>query len=214
MRPRARVKICGITRIEDALACAQAGVDAIGLVFYQPSPRNVSVEKAQEIVAALPPFVSVVGLFVNASASELAGINAQVNLDMIQFHGDETPAFCASKSPKPWIKALAMQADLEVEKTAGAYMQAGAQGILLDAYVKGVRGGTGMAFDWARFPKSQEIPYILAGGLTPENVREAITQTRPWAVDLSSGVELEHGIKSHQAIQKLVSQTYIGATGV
>src|SRR5699024_10109004 len=104
MRPRARVKICGITRIEDALACAQAGVDAIGLVFYQPSPRNVSVEKAQEIVAALPPFVSVVGLFVNASASELAGINAQVNLDMIQFHGDETPAFCASKSPKPWIK--------------------------------------------------------------------------------------------------------------
>lgn len=214
MRARARVKICGITRVEDALACAAAGVDAIGLVFYQPSPRNVSIQQAQEIVAALPPFVSTVGLFVNATAAELQEVCAQVALDLIQFHGDESPEFCAQHSPRPWFKALAMHADLDVEAVAKKYRQAGAQGVLLDAYVKGVRGGTGKAFDWGRFPQSSDIPYILAGGLTPQNVREAIVQTQPWAVDLSSGVELEHGIKNHQAIQELVSQTYIGATGV
>lgn len=214
VRTRTRVKVCGITRVEDALACAQAGVDAIGLVFYAPSPRNVLIKQAQDIVSALPPFITIVGLVVNASPAELHNICAQVELDMIQFHGDETPVFCAENSPKPWIKALAMHQSLEVEQAAYDYMKAGAQGILLDAYVEGVRGGTGKAFDWERFPQTQDIPYILAGGLNPQNVNTAITRTNPWAIDLSSGVEIQPGVKNHQAIQELVSQTYIGATGV
>lgn len=214
VKARPRIKVCGITRIEDALACAEAGVDAIGFVFYEPSPRNVSPEQAQEIIAALPPFITTVGLFVNAKAEVLADVCARVALDLVQFHGDEAPEFCAQYSPRPWIKALAMHDALDVEPMAKAYHQAGAQGVLLDAYVKGKRGGTGEAFDWERFPQNDEIPYILAGGLTPDNIRNAILQTQPWAVDLSSGVELSAGIKDYEAIQHLVSQTYIGATGV
>lgn len=207
VQSRVRIKVCGITQAEDALACARAGVDAIGLVFYEPSPRNVTLEQAKEIVAYLPPFVSVVGLFVNADPSALVATCAKVPLDLIQFHGDETPEFCAQYSPKPWIKALPMHPNLDLAVTAEAYRAAGARGILLDAYVQGVPGGTGKTFDWARFPQTKTVPYILAGGLTPLNIKDAIAQTKPWAVDLSSGVELSPGIKDHQAIQQLVLQT-------
>lgn len=208
MQSRVRIKVCGITQAKDALACARAGVDAIGLVFYEPSPRNVTLEQAKKIVEYLPPFVSVVGLFVNATPSTLATICTEVPLDLIQFHGDEAPDFCAQYSPRPWIKALPMRPDLDLVVTAEAYMAVGARGILLDAYVKGVPGGTGKTFDWARFPQTNTIPYILAGGLTPLNIKEAIAQTKPWAVDLSSGIELSAGIKDHQAIQELVLQTH------
>ncbi len=211
---RVRVKVCGITQVQDALACAHMGVDAIGLVFYEPSPRHVSISQAQSIVAALPPFITVVGLVVNPSPSMLHTLCQQVAIDVIQFHGDETPVFCAQHSPRPWFKALTMHPTLQVEEVATSYYQAGAQGVLLDAYVKGARGGTGVAFDWERFPQTTKIPYILAGGLNPSNVAQAIAQTQPWAVDVSSGVESAPGIKDSQAIQTFVLQTHKGARGV
>ena len=146
---RVRTKICGITRVEDALIAAQAGVDAIGLVFYAKSPRAVSVKQAQEIIAALPPFVSTVGLFVNASRAEVNTVLSQVALDVLQFHGDETPAECEGFA-RPYFRALRMQPGVDIAHLAAQYSSA--QGILLDAWVPGVHGGTGERFDWAGIP--------------------------------------------------------------
>lgn len=187
-----RSKICGITRIEDALIAAEAGADAIGLVFYPKSPRAVSIQQAQEIVAALPAFVTTVGLFVNARTEELDEILAGVALDLLQFHGAETPAECESYR-RPYIKALRVKPGDDIAQLAAPYAKA--RGILLDTYVPGVPGGTGAAFDWRLVPRGLPQPVILAGGLSAGNVQAAIAQVRPYAVDVSGGVEASKGIK-------------------
>nr|WP_298117662.1 phosphoribosylanthranilate isomerase [uncultured Pseudomonas sp.] len=196
-----RSKICGITRVEDALVAAEAGADAIGLVFYPKSPRAVSVQQARTIIAALPPFVTTVGLFVNASRCELGEILDAVPLDMLQFHGDERPADCEGYH-RPYIKALRVRPDDDVAAQIEPY--ANASGILLDTFVAGVPGGTGLAFDWSLVPRHLDRPIILAGGLTPENVRSAIEQTQPYAVDVSGGVEARHGIKDADKIRAFI----------
>ncbi|MDR0211352.1 MAG: phosphoribosylanthranilate isomerase [Pseudomonas putida] len=193
-----RSKICGITRIEDALAAAEAGADAIGLVFYAKSPRAVDVRQARAIIAELPPFVTTVGLFVNASRCELNEILEAVPLDLLQFHGDETPADCEGYH-RPWIKALRVRPGDDLESACQQY--AGARGILLDTYVPGVPGGTGEAFDWSLVPASLSKPIILAGGLSAGNVGQAIAQVRPYAVDVSGGVEQAKGIKDAAKIE-------------
>jgi phosphoribosylanthranilate isomerase len=187
-----RIKICGITRIEDALAAAELGADAIGLVFYQRSPRRVTIEQAGEIIGALPPFITTVGLFVDAAAHEVEHVLAQLPLDLLQFHGDEPADYCEAFA-RPYIKALRMRPGLMLAQAAGEY--ATARGILLDTYVEGVPGGTGQAFTWSAVPDDVKMPIILAGGLNAVNVAEAITTVRPWAVDVSGGVETARGIK-------------------
>jgi phosphoribosylanthranilate isomerase len=196
-----RSKICGITRIEDALAAAEAGADAIGLVFYANSPRAVSVQQARAIVAALPPFVTTVGLFVDASSCELGEILEAVPLDLLQFHGDEAPAYCDAWH-KPYIKALRVKPGDDIGAQIDAY--GGARGVLLDTFVPGVPGGTGEAFDWSLVPPAASKPIILAGGLTPENVAAAIAQVRPYAVDVSGGVEASKGIKDGERIKHFI----------
>lgn len=193
-----RSKICGITRIEGALAAAEAGADAIGLVFYARSPRAVNVQQARAIIAALPPFVTTVGLFVNASRCELNEILDAVPLDLLQFHGDETPADCDGYH-RPWIKALRVRPGDDLE--AGCQQYAKASGILLDTFVAGVPGGTGEAFDWSLIPEHLSKPIILAGGLSADNVGAAIAQVRPYAVDVSGGVEQAKGIKDPARIE-------------
>ncbi|MBD8707065.1 phosphoribosylanthranilate isomerase [Pseudomonas sp. CFBP 13711] len=200
-----RSKICGITCIEDALAAVDAGADAIGLVFYPKSPRFVTVEQAQAIVAALPPFVSTVGLFVNAERADLKALLDVVPLDLIQFHGDETPEQCEGYN-RPYIKALRVQAGDDIAASCDAY--ANACGILLDAYVAGIPGGTGETFDWALIPKHLSKPVILAGGLTSANVSQAIAQVQPYAVDVSGGVEKSKGLKDHDKIRAFMSAVH------
>jgi phosphoribosylanthranilate isomerase len=187
-----RSKICGITRIEDALLAIAAGADALGFVFYPPSPRAVTIAQAQAIIAALPPFVTTVGLFVNADRRELNELLDHVPLDLLQFHGDESPADCAGYS-RPYIKALRVKPGDDVAQLAAPYAQA--SGILLDTFVPGVPGGTGAAFDWSLVPRHFAKPIILAGGLTEQNVFAAIEQVQPYAVDVSGGVEAGKGIK-------------------
>ena len=186
-----RAKICGLTRVVDVQAAVAAGVDAIGLVFYPPSPRAVSAEQAAELVKQISPFVQAVGLFVNASVAEIQQVLAIVPLDLLQLHGDETPQQCQAigqATGRRWIKALQMRPDLDVLAEIDAFASAGASGILLDAWHPDLKGGTGHAFDWSRWPRSA-LPLILAGGLTAENVSTAIAQTQPYAVDVSGGVE-------------------------
>jgi phosphoribosylanthranilate isomerase len=193
---RTRVKICGITRVEDALSAVHAGADAIGLVFYAPSPRNVTIAQAQAIVAALPPFIAVVGLFVNANTVEIQTVLSQVRLDIIQFHGDETPKDCEQTSMQinlPYYKAIRVKPDTNLLQYEIDFKAAKA--LLLDTYSEQAYGGTGHVFDWNLIPKNMTKPMILAGGLVPENVADAIKQVEPYAVDVSGGVELAKGIK-------------------
>jgi phosphoribosylanthranilate isomerase len=180
------IKICGITRIEDALAAAQCGVHAIGLVFYAPSPRHVSPVQAAAIIAALPPFVTTVGLFVDAEACAVRNTLALVRLDLLQFHGAETPQYCRAFGV-PYMKALRVRPGMDLLQYAEDYIDAKA--LLLDAYVEGMAGGTGATFDWSLIPPSLPLPIVLSGGLTPNNVADAIRAVKPWAVDVSSGVE-------------------------
>ncbi|WP_336347767.1 phosphoribosylanthranilate isomerase [Pseudomonas monsensis] len=197
-----RSKICGITRIEDALAAVEAGADAIGFVFYAKSPRAVSVQQARAIIRALPPFVTTVGLFVNASRCELGEILDAVPLDLLQFHGDENAEAC-EEWRRPYIKALRVKAGDDIAAAVAAYP--GASGVLLDTYVEGVPGGTGEAFDWSLIPPDLSKPLILAGGLTPENVADAVARVRPYAVDVSGGVEASKGIKDHAKIRAFIA---------
>ncbi|WP_312724838.1 phosphoribosylanthranilate isomerase [Stutzerimonas kunmingensis] len=198
-----RSKICGITRVDDALTAAKAGADAIGLVFYAKSPRAVDVRQAREIIAALPPFVTTVGLFVNASRCEINEILDAVPLDMLQFHGDETPAQCEGFH-RPWFKALRVGNGEDIEAQVARY--ANASGILLDTFVAGVPGGTGERFDWSLIPAALAKPLILAGGLTAENVQQAIAQVRPYAVDVSGGVEASKGVKDASKVMAFVGR--------
>jgi len=194
-----RVKICGITRREDALHAVYVGADALGFVFYQQSPRHILAPQAAAICAALPPFVTRVGLFVDAPADVVRSVLQIVPLDLLQFHGDETPAYCAQFA-MPYLKAVRVQVATDLLKYATDFDAA--CGLLLDAYVPGVPGGTGESFDWKLIPKNFPRPLVLSGGLTPDNVTDAIHQTQPWAVDVSSGVESSKGIKDpHQVAQ-------------
>ncbi|CDM40950.1 phosphoribosylanthranilate isomerase [Ectopseudomonas oleovorans] len=196
-----RSKICGITRIEDALAAVEAGADAIGLVFYGKSPRAVSIEQAAAIVQALPPFVTSVGLFVDMPRDELQQLLQRLPLDLLQFHGDESPADCEGHG-RPYIKALRVRPGEDVSAAMAPY--AGARGILLDTFVEGVPGGTGASFDWSLVPENAAKPIILAGGLDAGNVATAIRQVRPYAVDVSGGVEAGKGIKDAGKIRAFV----------
>lgn len=196
-----RSKICGITRIEDALAAVEAGADAIGLVFYAKSPRAVTLQQARAIIAALPPFVTTVGLFVDASRCELGEILDAVPLDLLQFHGDEAPAACEGYH-RPYIKALRVKPGDDIAAQVALYQNA--SGVLLDTYVPGIPGGTGEAFDWSLVPEGLSKPIVLAGGLTAENVAQAIARVRPYAVDVSGGVEIAKGIKDAEKIHSFM----------
>lgn len=198
-----RVKICGITSIPDALDVANAGADAIGLVFYPKSARFVTPDQAAEISSALPPFITTVGLFLNADAKQIQETLSKVSLDLLQFHGHETPEFCRSFG-KPYIKALGTDG-LE-NFTANADQYHDALGILIDSHVLGKAGGTGQTFDWKLLPKNYSKPIILAGGLNPDNIAEAIRETSVYALDLSSGVESSPGIKSKAKIDALMRE--------
>ena len=194
---RVRTKICGLTNPADALIAVQAGADALGLVFYPPSPRAVTAEQAADIIRHLPPFVVTVGLFVNPEAAWVEAVLKQVPLDLLQFHGDEPEIFCQAFG-RPYIKALRMKPDFDPEQAAAGWPSA--RGFLLDTYTPGIPGGTGEAFDWQRFPvgessSGKSYSWTLAGGLTPDNVAEAIRITQPYAVDVSGGVESSRGIK-------------------
>lgn len=189
---RTRVKICGFTHPADAVAAVRMGADAIGLVFYPPSPRHVSVATARAIVTALPPFVTVVGLFVDEPPETVRGVLEQVRIDLLQFHGEEDPAYCVSFG-KPYIKALRMKPGLDLAAAMTAHEQA--SGFLLDAWHPDAMGGTGSRFDWSLIPPEHADALILAGGLEPGNVAEALRTVRPYALDVSSGVEAAKGIK-------------------
>ena len=198
-----RIKICGITRVEDALAAVEAGADAIGLVFYAASPRAVTLDQAAQICATLPPFITTVGLFVNASYEEVSTISSQLSLGLLQFHGDESPEYC-EQFMQPWIKALRVQPTTNIVTMIQPYNKA--QGILLDSYVAGIQGGTGSTFDWSLIPQQTDKPIILAGGLTVENVQQAIQIAKPYAVDVSGGVEVTKGIKDHNKMKAFINK--------
>lgn len=200
---RTRVKICGITREQDAEAAVEAGADAIGLVFYEPSPRFVSIERAQAIVRDLPPFVTTVALFVNAERDTIAGVVDRVGVDLLQFHGQECPEYCASHG-RPWIRAIRMKPDTDL-RAAGDEFAAG-RALLLDAWRPGVPGGTGETFDWDRIPVELAPRIILAGGLDASNVADAVRRVRPFAVDVSGGVEADKGIKDRQKIRAFIEE--------
>ncbi len=197
-----RVKICGITSVDDAFATANAGADALGLVFYASSPRAVSLEQASRISQAAGPFVSVTGLFVDADPALVHSVLDQVPLQLLQFHGDETEAYCASFK-RPYMKAIRMRPDLDVIAEIARYPSA--SGILLDAYRPGVPGGTGETFDWARVPRGLSTPIVLAGGLTVANVGGAIAATSVYGVDVSGGVESSPGKKDHEKIASFIN---------
>lgn len=202
---RTRIKICGITRVEDALEVVRAGADAIGLVFYDPSPRCVRIRQAREIAEAVPAFVSVVALFVNPSKEYVQEVLNSVRIDLLQFHGDEENDFC-SQFKSPFIKAIRVRQASDV--VASSLRFPNSVGILLDSYKPGIPGGTGESFDWSLIPENHNSPIILAGGLTPGNVASAINDVQPFAVDVSGGVEASKGIKDANKIKEFVSEVY------
>jgi len=198
-----RTKICGITRTEDVRAVAASGADAFGLVFYEKSPRHVTLQQARDVIRAAPPFLSAVGLFVNPAESEVREVLSQIPLDVLQFHGEEAPEFCAQFG-RPYLKAIRVRPGVDLVQFAARY--AGAQALLLDAYVEGTHGGTGASFDWSLIPQELPLPVILSGGLDANNVAEAIRQVRPYAVDVSSGVEAGKGIKDATKIAAFIKE--------
>ncbi|WP_434057973.1 phosphoribosylanthranilate isomerase [Acinetobacter indicus] len=210
---RTRAKICGITRVEDVHAVVNTGADAIGFVFYPPSPRSVSAEQASVLVQAIAPYVQVVGLFVNSSAREIQAILNTVALDILQFHGDESPEQCqsiAQQVGRRWYKAIQVKPGLDVVAEIQKYQQAGASAVLLDAWHPELKGGTGHSFDWSSFPQL-DIPLILAGGLNPDNIEDAIHTTAAFAVDVSGGVESAKGIKDQQLIERFMQGVHRGS---
>lgn len=198
-----KVKICGITRSEDARAAVDAGAHALGFVFYRPSPRYIEPAAARYIISGLPPFSANVGLFVDPERAFVSAVLAAVPLDVIQFHGNEEPEFCGSFG-RPYIKAVSMKPGIDLHETCRRH--AGASALLLDSHSETVPGGTGASFDWSRIPPDLSRPVILAGGLTVANVRRAIEVCRPYAVDVSSGVELDKGVKDKGAIKNFIRE--------
>lgn len=199
---RTRIKICGITRKDDARAAAHAGADAIGLVFYPHSPRFLSVERAVEIRDALPPFVQAVALFVNPDAAQVAQVIGRMRPAMLQFHGEETPEFCAQFGV-PYIKACRVRPGVDLLEYLCPFSRAAAW--LLDSHVPEY-GGVGESFDWSLVPAAADHPLILSGGLARKNVAEAIRSVRPWGVDVSSGVESAKGIKDAAKIAAFIAE--------
>ncbi|MFZ3041819.1 MAG: phosphoribosylanthranilate isomerase [Thiobacillus sp.] len=198
-----RVKICGITRLQDLHAACDAGADALGFVFYEKSPRHLSIANAAALLRELPPFVQSVGLFVNAEPAFIESVLQAVPLDLLQFHGDETPADCV-RFGRSYIKAVRVNRETDLLKCAADFDAA--CGLLLDAYVPGVPGGTGESFDWKLIPPDLPKPIVLSGGLTPENIAEAARRVHPWAVDVSSGVEISKGIKDARKIAQFIAK--------
>lgn len=196
-----QVKICGITNLKDALMACRQGADALGFVFYSKSPRYVSPETANAIVAQLPPFVVPVALFVDAEKSDVFSVIDGSSRWMIQFHGNEQEAECCSYQ-RPYMKALRVKKEDDIEGLVNLYPSASA--ILLDAYKPGVPGGTGDVFDWSLIPEHLSKPLVLAGGLTPDNVKQAVKQVAPYAVDVSGGVELSKGLKSEPKVRDFI----------
>ena len=201
-----KVKICGITNTIDAQRVCDAGADAIGLVFYPPSPRYIKPEQAEKVLESLPPFMSSVALFVNAAREEIEAVLQQTGIDLIQFHGNESAQFCASFK-RPYIKAIRMKDGLDLYAVEKEY--ASARGILLDTYKKGIPGGTGESFNWTKVPHDLHKPVILAGGLTADNVAQAVAQVQPYAVDVSGGVEAAKGKKDQNKIMAFVRNAKI-----
>lgn len=192
-----RVKVCGITRSEDAIAAVQCGVDAIGFVFWPHSARYIDPESARRIAEVIPPFICTVGVYVDPDAAWVEETARVAKLNLLQFHGDESPEFC-NQFPQPYIKAIRVKPDTDLLQYAQRY--GAAKGLLLDTYAADMPGGTGHAFDWQLIPQQLSLPLILSGGLNPDNVARAIKQTQPWAVDVSSGVEASKGIKDEKKI--------------
>ncbi len=202
---RTRIKICGIRTVEDALTAARAGADTLGLVFNPRSPRCIDIEQALRIRDALPAFVSITALFMDDDASRVAEVVERLAPDVLQFHGAEAPAFC-SRWGRPYIKAVAMGDSPDIDAFARRHPQA--RGFLLDSHAAGRQGGSGDTFDWSRIPSDFPHPLILAGGLNPQNVARAISAVRPWAVDVSSGVERERGVKDAVLIQQFCQEVF------
>jgi len=212
-----RVKICGLTRVTDALAACDSGVDSIGLVFYPPSSRNVSIEQAAEIIASVPPFVTITGLFLNAEKNRIDEILKELPLSMLQFHGTESADFCRSFE-RPYIKSVAMSTESDIHAYTEQFVES--RGFLLDSNIAGGAGGSGELFDWDLVPSDLSAPVVLAGGLNGDNVAEAVAGVRPAAVDVSTGVESSKGIKDHakmrefiqnvRAADRVISQTASG----
>jgi phosphoribosylanthranilate isomerase len=200
---RTRVKICGLTRNEDAHVAALLGVDAIGLVFYPPSPRNVEMEQAIGIIKALPPFVSVVGLFVDEDPERVREILGRVPIDLLQFHGEESSDYCEAFG-RCYIKAIRMKPGTDLLQTASDYRAA--SGLLLDADDPRHKGGTGKSFDWSIIPPDCPLPLILAGGLNSENARLALWQVKPYGLDVSSGVEAAKGLKDADKMAAFIKE--------
>ncbi|MDC9724944.1 MAG: phosphoribosylanthranilate isomerase [Gammaproteobacteria bacterium] len=203
---RTRVKICGITRRQDAEFAVEMGADALGLVFYAPSPRAVTVAQAQEIVTGLPPFISIVALFVDAKIEDVQACLATLPIGVLQFHGDESPEYC-EQFGHPYMKALRMREGIDLKSEVSRYRSASA--ILVDSYQPGVPGGTGQVFDWSLLTDIS-MPLVLAGGLKADNVAKAIEQVKPYAVDVSGGVEQAKGIKDKMKISDFMQEVANG----
>ncbi len=201
---RTRIKICGITRLEDAKASVHAGCDALGFVFYKESPRYIALDAFKVIVKELPPFVTKAGLFVNDDPAEIEEAIQSGLVNVLQFHGDETPDFCRQFN-FPYIKAVAVSSSVDLIQYAKDFHDA--EALLLDAYHEHLKGGTGQTFDWNLIPQSLSKPIVLAGGLTVDNVKEAIKKVKPYAVDVSGGVEESKGIKNSLKIQAFIKET-------
>lgn len=202
MRMRTRVKVCGLTRVEDVRAAAGAGADAIGFVFYPPSPRCLTLPRARELRREVPPFVSTVALFVNAAPAEVMRVIDAVRPDLLQFHGEEPPEYCR-RFGVPYVKACRVKSGVDLLEYLQSFPDAA--GWMADAYVDAY-GGTGTTFDWSLVPERRDRPLVLSGGLTKENVAAAIRTVRPWAVDVSSGVEVAKGIKDAALISAFISE--------
>ena len=201
---RTRIKICGITRLEDAKASVHAGCDALGFVFYKESPRYIALDAFKVIVKELPPFVTKAGLFVNDDPAEIEEAIQSGLVNVLQFHGDETPDFCRQFN-FPYIKAVAVSSSVDLIQYAKDFHDA--EALLLDAYHEHLKGGTGQTFDWNLIPQSLSKPIVLAGGLNVDNVKEAIKKVKPYAVDVSGGVEESKGIKNSLKIQAFIKET-------
>jgi phosphoribosylanthranilate isomerase len=199
--PRTRIKVCGLTRAEDAACAARLGADAIGVVFCSRSPRAVTLDQARAVIDALPAFVTVAALFLDPERDEVEQVLNALPIDLLQFHGDEPAAFCESFA-RPYIKALPMADDIDLNAAARDYRRARA--LLLDAHARGEPGGQGKTFAWRHIELSR--PVVLAGGLAPDNVARAIATVQPWAVDVSSGVESEPGIKSSERLAAFIEE--------
>jgi phosphoribosylanthranilate isomerase len=205
---RTRIKFCGMTRLEDVEQAVELGVDALGFVFVPGTPRAVDARRAARLVAAVPPFIATVGLFLDAEPAAIDAVLAEVPLDLIQFHGSELPEACA-RHGRPWIKALAMGGPVDLDFQISRY--AASRGLLLDAHRAGERGGRGEVFDWSLIPRGIAHRIVLAGGLGPHNVADAVRAVRPWAVDVSSGIESVPGIKDPARMEAFVREVERGS---